>query len=204
MFLVVVGLCSTTVVSVDGDVCIGIVEYLFVVFGVFGVCEGVVIAVDGPEIPLVDGCAAAFFDALVLSGAEPSFPRYCVTRPMTVRVSDSVYEFSLVSGICVEVEVDFGDARLARHAAWDGTAADFRCCIVGVRTFGFEREIPDLARCGLASHVGSESVVVICEDRIFSAGPEFMLDEPARYKLLDFVGDIYVYGGFFEGWFVAI
>lgn len=193
------GARSTTVASRDGHVRIGTVEHLFAALGALGVREGVEISVEGPEIPLADGCARTFFDALLSLGVTPSPPRRRVTRAMTVRVGESVYELSPGSGVCVEVDVDFGDARLERRARWDGSAEDFRRRIAGARTFGFEREIPDLVRRGLASHVGPESVVVICADRILSAGPEFMSDEPARHKLLDLVGDIYVHGGPFEG-----
>jgi UDP-3-O-[3-hydroxymyristoyl] N-acetylglucosamine deacetylase len=32
-------------------------------------------------------------------------------------------------------------------------------------------------------------------DRVLSAGAPFLADEPARHKLLDLVGDLYLYGG---------
>jgi UDP-3-O-acyl-N-acetylglucosamine deacetylase len=37
--------------------------------------------------------------------------------------------------------------------------------------------------------------VVIAEDAIHAAGAPFAPDEPARHKLLDLVGDMYLYGG---------
>jgi UDP-3-O-[3-hydroxymyristoyl] N-acetylglucosamine deacetylase len=60
---------------------------------------------------------------------------------------------------------------------------------------GIELEVEELLARGLASHVTPESVVVIGKARILSSGAPFAADEPARHKLLDLIGDLYVYGG---------
>ena len=84
--------------------------------------------------------------------------------------------------------------RRRRHASWDGAPASFRSSFAPARTFGFFREVASLAERGLASHVAAESVVVIGDD-ILSAGRPFSADEPARHKLLDLAGDLYLHGG---------
>lgn len=103
--------------------------------------------------------------------------------------------FEVSREVRASVSIDFGDSRLASFASWNGTTEDFVARIAAARTFGFAHEIDELARRGLASHVAKESVVVVTEDAILSAGAPFSADEPARHKLLDLLGDLFVWGG---------
>ncbi len=189
---------STTVATRDGRLRVRTVEHLFAALGSMSIRDGVVIEIDGPEVPLVDGGARVFVDALQSLALAPSPPVLRIVRAGTIDVGASRYELELpehAGDVRVDVEVDFDDARLERHAHWSGDAADFRERIASARTFGFEHELGELIERGLASHVSPESVVVVARDRILSAGQPFRSDEPARHKLLDLVGDLYVHGG---------
>jgi UDP-3-O-[3-hydroxymyristoyl] N-acetylglucosamine deacetylase len=194
-FVVVDSARSTTIETADGRLRIATVEHLFAALAAYGARRGLLVTIDGPEIPLADGGARAFADALAELGLAPSTPSLKVARQGTVEVGTSRYAFRPSSGVAVEVRVDFGDARLAPTARWEGDAADFRERLSPARTFGFEHEVSELARLGLASHVSRESVVVLGEGRILSAGRPFVADEPARHKLLDLMGDLFVHGG---------
>jgi len=189
---------STTASTRDGRLAVRTVEHLFAALGSLSIRGGVVVEIDGPEIPLVDGGARRFVDGLLSLGLGPSPPVLRVVRPGTIEVGSSRYDIEPPqhgADVLVEVEVDFGDARLERHARWSGDAADFRERIATARTFGFEHELGDLLARGLASHVAPESVVVVTPERILSAGEPFRADELARHKLLDLVGDLYAHGG---------
>ncbi|MDB4944591.1 MAG: UDP-3-O-[3-hydroxymyristoyl] N-acetylglucosamine deacetylase [Labilithrix sp.] len=187
---------STTLGTRDGTLRIGTVEHVLAALAGAGVHRGITIVVDGPEMPLADGGAAAFFDAL--SGVMPpaqDAPRLVVARAGRVVVGASTYDFAPGERIDVSVEIDFGRADLVAAAEWRGDPADFRARVATARTFGFEHEIGELLARGLASHVTPESVVVLGEGRVLSAGAPFEADEPARHKLLDLLGDLYVHGG---------
>ncbi|MBX3260283.1 MAG: UDP-3-O-acyl-N-acetylglucosamine deacetylase [Labilithrix sp.] len=189
---------STSATTRDGRIAIGTVEHLFAALGAMSIRDGVVVEIDGPEVPLLDGGAAAFLDALAPLELGPSPPSLAVVRAGTIDVGASRYEVrppERPGEVRVEVEVDFDDLRLERHARWGGDAADFRARVAPARTFGFEHEVEELLARGLASHVARESVVVIARDAILSAGRPFRSDEPARHKLLDLVGDLYAHGG---------
>ncbi|MCL2725422.1 MAG: UDP-3-O-acyl-N-acetylglucosamine deacetylase [Polyangiaceae bacterium] len=188
---------STTLASRDGRVRIGTVEHVFAALSGLGAHTGVLVTFEGPEAPLADGGAACFCDALAAVARKDvrADPPLLVVRDGEIVVGSSAYLFEKGGSIRVEVDVDFGDERLARGARWNGDAKDFRARIATARTFGFEREIADLLTRGLASHVSPESVVLIGAQRIFSAGAPFFADEPARHKLLDLLGDMFLYGG---------
>lgn len=192
---VIDGTRSTTVASRAGAARLATVEHLFAALGGLGIHDGIVVDVRGPELPLLDGAAAAWCRALRSLDAPRSAARLVIAEEGEITVGASSYVFVPGERVGVEVHVDFDDARLARTAAWHGDADDFATRIATARTFGFEHEVEDLIARGLASHVSPEAVVVIGRDRVLCAGAPFTPDEPARHKLLDLVGDLWVHGG---------
>lgn len=186
---------STTVASRDHAIRVATIEHVLAALAGLGVHDGVAITIEGPEAPLADGGARAFVDALRALGVASGPPPLRVVARGSIDVGASRYDFAPGDGVAVEVEVEFERADLARAARWDGDPDDFAARIAPARTFGFEHEVQELLARGLASHVTPESVVVIGQERILSAGPPFAADEPARHKLLDLLGDLYLYGG---------
>jgi len=179
---------------VHGDARARTVEHLFAALAGAGLGRGVDITLEGPEPPILDGCAAAWMDAAVGLEVAPSAPALRVASDGVIDVGTSRYSFRPGDGTHVSVELALSDPRLAPTATWDGDARDFRDRIAPARTFCFAHEVAELARAGLASHVKPEMVVVI-GDEILARGRPFEADEPARHKLLDLVGDLFLYGG---------
>jgi UDP-3-O-[3-hydroxymyristoyl] N-acetylglucosamine deacetylase len=126
---------------------------------------------------------------------DRSRPRLAITRHAEIVIGESRYVFEPSAHVALEVHVDFGDPRIASTARWDGDPLDFRERIAVARTFGFAHEVDALAERGLASHVSAESVIVFARDAVLFSGRPFAADEPARHKLLDLAGDLFVHGG---------
>ena len=186
------------------------VEHLFAALAGAGVRRGLTVSIEGGEVPLADGGAARFFDlvrGLVPGGAgvpaEP--PSLRIVRAETVTCGASVYRFLPpqrgAAASETRVEVHFvalaAAARFDQRAVWSGDADDFRAHIAPARTFAYARDVDELARLGLARHVDPESVVVLPEGgaAAFSGARPAADDEPARHKLLDLIGDLYLHGG---------
>jgi UDP-3-O-[3-hydroxymyristoyl] N-acetylglucosamine deacetylase len=177
---------------------VGTVEHAFAALAGLGVHEGVVLAVEGPEMPLLDGTARDWCDALARIGAPMSGPRLRVARAAAFDVGPSSYEFAPGADghlVDIEVRLELDDARIDPVARWTGDAADFRDRIAPARTFATAGDLPELARRGLARHVPPTAVIVLTPDEILCAGRPFAADEPARHKLLDMLGDLYLHGG---------
>lgn len=192
---------ATTVEAHGGRLRVGTVEHLFAALAGLGVYGGLAVVIDGPEMPLLDGCALAWcetIDQVLGSSREPGRPSLRVTRPAEVRVGASRYAFEPADRIGVEVRLElegFDGLRLIPDAVWGGAPADFRSRVASARTFALTRDVVDLVEGGLARHVDPESVVVLAPDAVHHAGRAFSLDEPARHKLLDLMGDLYLHGG---------
>lgn len=190
----------STGITVDGCV-VRTVEHLFAAFAGLSVYEGASIDIEGEELPLLDGGARTFAEALARLDVRPSSPLLEVARPGTVEVFESRYEFREGDHPVVEVVLDFGDAPLAKTARWDGDPGDFLLRIAPARTFALEHEIVALGEASLARFADPGSVIVVGKE-LHGAGV-VAPDEPARHKLLDFMGDAYVVGGPPRGTIVA-
>ncbi len=195
---------STTVANATGSVRVATIEHVCAALGGLGVHEGVAVVLEGREPPLADGGARLYADALRAlarqAGIRATRPALRIARDGVIEIKGSRYELRCAvrddpDAVELEVALEFDDERIAKEARWSGDPEDFRLRIATARTFGFEVEVGDLLARGLASHVTPESVVVIGKDRVLSAGDAFTADEPARHKLLDLVGDLYLHGG---------
>jgi UDP-3-O-[3-hydroxymyristoyl] N-acetylglucosamine deacetylase len=187
---------ATTVEAEGGALRLGTVEHAFAALAGMSLHGGVSLQVDGPELPLLDGGASAWCAAFATLGVPPSPPRLRIARRALLEVGPSRYE--LVPGDHpprIEVRLEIDDPRLALDARWEGDADDFVTRIAPARTFALASEVEELVRRGLARRPDPESVVVISPDAIHSSGRPFSADEPARHKLLDLMGDLYLHGG---------
>jgi UDP-3-O-[3-hydroxymyristoyl] N-acetylglucosamine deacetylase len=174
---------------------ISTIEHLLAAFGGLGIHEGVSIEVVGDELPLLDGGARTYCDALCELGVRGSAARLEVVRDGEVRVGESSYFFQRARGSRLEVTIDFNDSRLTPKAAWEGDPDDFQARIAPARTFAFADDVRALAMAGAVSHVTPDSVIVLGSREILCAGEPFAADEPVRHKLLDLAGDLFLYGG---------
>jgi UDP-3-O-[3-hydroxymyristoyl] N-acetylglucosamine deacetylase len=189
---------ATTVEARAGALRVRTVEHAFAALAGLGIYEGLALSVDGPEMPLLDGGSAAWCEAIDRLCVTPRRPRLRIVRAAAFEVGASRYEFTPGAAVEVQVRLEldgFDEARVAPEARWEGGTDDFRLRIAVARTFVLARDLRELAVSGLARHVAPDAVVVLSPDAVFHAGRAFSSDEPARHKLLDLVGDLYVSGG---------
>lgn len=184
---------------------VGTVEHLMAALFGLGI-DNLVIEIDGSEVPILDGSAAAFVDAFEQVGIEqlPAKRRYIrVMKPVRIENGASWAEFRPYDGIRFEVEIDFNNPGIGRQAfKSDIDAAVFRRDIARARTFGFMRDVERLWAAGYALGSSLENSVVVGEDGgiINMEGLRYP-DEFARHKTLDAMGDLALAGARFIGCF---
>ena len=161
--------------------------------------DNVVVEIDGSEVPIMDGSAAAFVEALDQAGLTTrALPRRYieVLKPVRVMRDKSVGELRpYVHGFRVEAEIDFDHPLIGRQAiALDIEPKTFRTEIARARTFGFMRDVAKLWSAGYALGASFDNTLVISEDRVLNPeGPRYS-DEFVRHKVLDAVGDLALAG----------
>ena len=185
---------GVTVATADGRVRIDLVEHLLAAAGGLGVSGGLLVEVAGGEIPLLDGGALRFAEAL----ASLDLPRgrsLRVAREAVIACGRATYRFRPGPSPALQVRVDFPPPVGRWRVSWDGDAGDFVARIAPARTFGWVHELEALRAAGRAAAVDLASVIVL-DDRGPIAGCRAdEPDEPARHKLLDLTGDLALYGG---------
>src|ERR1044071_3873820 len=161
--------------------------------------DNVVVEVDGPEVPIMDGSAAAFVDAIDQAGltARALPRRYIeVVKPITVAKDGAYGELRPNQhGFRVEAEIEFDHPLIGRQAlSLDVEPDTFRREIARARTFGFMRDVTKLWTAGYALGASYENTLVVSEDRVLNPDGLRFSDEFVRHKVLDAIGDLALAG----------
>lgn len=184
---------------------IGTVEHLMAT--VFGLgIDNLIIEIDGSEVPILDGSAMAFVEAIDQAGIETLGVkrRYIrVVKPVRVEAGASWAEFRPYDGTRFEVEIDFESPAIGRQQfASDINPDIFRRDIARARTFGFMKDVERLWAAGYALGSSLENSLVIGDDnRVINVGGLRYPNEFARHKTLDAMGDLALAGARFIGCF---
>jgi UDP-3-O-[3-hydroxymyristoyl] N-acetylglucosamine deacetylase len=189
----------------SGDVRIETVEHLLAALHAFGV-DSLLVEISGAEIPILDGSAQPFADALADAGTRPAGPGGRVLRvraPFSVSDGAASLEVAPDDGLRIAYVIEFDHPAIGTQAAeFRVTAETFRAEIAPARTFGFLKDVPELRRRGL-SLGGSFANALVFDDEKLVNGPLRFPDEYVRHKILDLVGDLYLLGVPVRGSFKA-
>jgi UDP-3-O-[3-hydroxymyristoyl] N-acetylglucosamine deacetylase len=161
--------------------------------------DNATIEVDGPEVPIMDGSAAAFVAAIDQAGivTQSAARRFIqVLKPVQVAIGDSFGELRPhAGGFRVEVEIDFTNPVIGQQSyLLDLSPERFRREISRARTFGCMNDVAGLWSAGFALGASFENTVVFDEERLLNTEGLRYADECARHKVLDVVGDLALAG----------
>ena len=195
---------GVTIASADDRIRLDLVEHLLAAVAGLGLYGGLHIATDDRELPLLDGGARRFAEALRSLAIPPSPSPLAVARAATLQRGASVYRFTPGAFVRLRVEVAFRPPVGEEEAEWRGDADDFFARIAPARTFGWADEYTALRASGRAASVDLESVLVFDEGAVMTGCRPPAPSEVARHKLLDLIGDLALYGGPPRGAVVAV
>jgi UDP-3-O-[3-hydroxymyristoyl] N-acetylglucosamine deacetylase len=170
--------------------------------------------IDGPEVPLLDGSALPWVEAIAAAGLTPletptSEPIAIapVIEPIWVRQGDAFVAALPSENLRVSYGIDFTDAAIGNQ--WHSWAPpggqfqpptpeavnpeDFQGAIAPARTFGLAHQIEHLRNSGLIQG-GSLDNALVCDGDRWLNPPLRFANEPVRHKILDLVGDLSLLG----------
>jgi UDP-3-O-[3-hydroxymyristoyl] N-acetylglucosamine deacetylase len=161
--------------------------------------DNAIIEIDGPEVPIMDGSAAAFVSAIDQAGivSQSGLRRFIeVLKPVQVAMGDSFGELRpYAAGFRAEVEIDFANPVIGRQKyAFELNPERFRREIARARTFGCMNDVARLWNSGFSLGASFENTVVFDETRLLNPEGLRYSDECARHKVLDAVGDLALAG----------
>lgn len=215
----------------NGDAQISTVEHVLSALTGTGV-DNVLIKVDGPEIPIMDGSAMHFVQGILDAGIlEQDADReyFEIEEPISFKDEVTGTELLALPGDKFEITamIDFNSQILGHQYASLQNLDEYATQIAPCRTFVFIRELEQLFDQNLIKGGDLENAVVIADrlmdqdelDRlakklgkqsikvektgILNTTSLKFENEPARHKLLDIIGDLTLLGRPIKGKIVA-
>lgn len=160
--------------------------------------DNLFIELSGPEIPIGDGSAYIFMEALLAAGlVEQDEPRkYAyVTEPIFVGDNEKHAYVVPYNGLRVTCTIDFPHAKIGRQRLdLDINETSFARELSAARTFGFLKDVEALRAKGLARGGSLENAVVLDDENILNPEGLRFPDEFVRHKMLDALGDLVTLG----------
>ncbi|NOZ86100.1 MAG: UDP-3-O-acyl-N-acetylglucosamine deacetylase [Deltaproteobacteria bacterium] len=205
--------CPTSVVDTklatslgNGTCKIGTVEHLMAAIFAMGI-DNLLVEVDGPEIPILDGSAAPFIFLLKTSGIvkQDGFKRFMVLNK-TVKVREDGKKALIRPSGRFEVNytIEFNHPLIGTQSfTFIPGEMDFHKEISRARTFGFLKDVELMKKNGLALGGSLENAVVLDKFRVINPDGLRYQDEFVRHKITDAMGDLALIGAIPVGRFEA-
>jgi UDP-3-O-[3-hydroxymyristoyl] N-acetylglucosamine deacetylase len=183
----------------DEGVRISTVEHLNAALAGMGI-DNVVIEVDAPEIPIMDGSASPFVYLLQSAGIEElntakKFIR--IKKPVRIEDGDKWAEIRPYNGFRLDFTIDFNHPAIEsddQRLVFDFSSQSFIKDISRARTFGFMRDIEYLQSQNLCLGGSFDCAIVLDDYRILNEDGLRFDNEFVTHKVLDAVGDLYMCG----------
>lgn len=196
-----------TVVGLSPEQSVATVEHVMAALRVAGV-DNVLIEVNGPEMPIMDGSSRPFLKGIDEAGVVTlRVPRRFikVLKPVRVQQGEAWAELRpAVSGFRLDVTIDFDHEAIGRQRiALDLNRTVFDRELAGARTFGFMKDVEPLRAQGFAMGSSFENTVVVGDQRVENPEGLRWRDEFVRHKALDAVGDLALSGLPLQATYVA-
>ena len=175
---------------------VGTVEHLLAALVSLGI-DNVVVELNSPEVPIMDGSSAPFIYLIQEAGIKDlAQPRRFlkVQRPISLSRGDKRIAVYPSDHFKVTYSIAF-DHPLLRHQARTMRVSEesFVEEIAPARTFTFLKEVEMLRQKGLALGGSLENAIVVGETGVLNNGLRFD-DEFVRHKILDAIGDMALLG----------
>ncbi len=186
--------------------------------------DNVLVELDGGEVPILDGSARPWMMQLTRVGTvEQSAERRVgkVTEKLHFEhpSTGSIYEVEPAEGFSVECVIDFPGSVIGRQSAKIESLNEYAAGIAPCRTFVFLHEIEPLLHLNLIKGGSLDNALVYVNkelgsrqlrrlertfhkdasqfrvhDGVLNTTDPYYPNEPARHKLLDFIGDVRLAG----------
>ncbi len=204
-------LCTVLAHPGDPSLRVGTVEHVLAALSAAGISNAVV-AINGPEVPILDGSAASFVFLIDCAGTvaqDAPLEAIEVLRPVRIdqgEASVALLPFGpgAIPTLDIEMAIDFPAAAIGRQSIRIGLSTEaFRNELSRARTFTLLEDIEALRAAGLARGGSLENAVVVDGPRLLNRGGLRMPDEFVRHKALDVVGDLALAGAPIYGRFVG-
>ena len=167
--------------------------------------DNVIIELDNLELPILDGSALPYVQAILNAGIRTQRRRretIRVLRPVEVREGNKFIGVYPGSGYSIRYTIDFPAPIGRQTTSVDLAAETYGEFIAAARTFGYKADEQRLRDMGLIRGANAQNAIILGA-RGPENGPLRFPDEYVRHKVLDLIGDLALAGRRIEGHVVA-
>ncbi len=197
---------GTTISNSDG-VKVATIEHLMAAIWGYNM-DNLIVELDAEEIPIMDGSSSAFIFLIECAGTHSQEePRKIIEILKKVEVVDGDKSLTIepAKEFSVNLKIDFNHSQLGQqNFDFHSDHTSFKNDISRARTFAFEKDIAKMHQLGLALGGSLKNAVVIGENGVLNPEGLRYQDEFVRHKMLDFIGDIFLAGGYILGHFQGV
>lgn len=169
--------------------------------------DNAMVALDGPEVPIMDGSAGPFIYLLKQAGitVQKEFKKFfLIKKPLSIESGDRKISVYPSRELKITYEIDFDHPLVSQQAyvlRFSGPA--YIREISRARTFGFLRDVETLKTNGFAQGGSLDNAIVLDDYRVLNGDGLRYEDEFVRHKILDLIGDLSLLGMPVIGHFVV-
>ncbi|MBA3068426.1 MAG: UDP-3-O-acyl-N-acetylglucosamine deacetylase [Hyphomonas sp.] len=198
-----------TTLSNEEGVSVAVVEHLLAAIAGLGI-DNLVIEIDGPEVPIMDGSSSVFYELMMMAGLKAQgAARRRIRILETIEVRDgpkhAVLSPSDHDVLTLRARIEYDDAHIGvQQMAMRLAPGMFARDLAFARTYGFARDVEMLRSMGLARGGSLDNAVVIGENGVMNPEGLRSEDEFVRHKMLDAVGDLMLAGAPIAGNYDAV
>ena len=170
-----------------------------------------IVELNGPELPLMDGSAHDFVTLLECAGIqEQNEPVNALKILKKITFDDGKGASTSLEpadqGLTLNFEIDFPQSKAIGHETVSVllNEQNFKQMVAPARTFGFASDVAQLRSMGLAQGASLENAVAVEGDKILNPEGLRFNNEFVAHKVLDAIGDLYQAGMPIIGLFTGI
>ena len=186
--------------------------------------DNAIVELDGGEVPILDGSARPWMLQLIRVGVrqqQAERREFTIKEPLHFEFAKtgSVFDVEPCDHFAVHCEIDFADSVIGHQTADLNNFSEYAASIAPCRTFVFLHEVEPLLHLNLIKGGSLDNALVFVNkeltskqlkrlakifnkderlfkvhDGVLNTTDIYFANEPARHKLLDFVGDIRLVG----------
>jgi UDP-3-O-[3-hydroxymyristoyl] N-acetylglucosamine deacetylase/3-hydroxyacyl-[acyl-carrier-protein] dehydratase len=186
------------------EVHIHTVEHLLAVLNGLGI-DNIYIEIDQEELPALDGSGKGYYEVLSSNIKEQDQQRKCyfIKEPIVVEEAKAILIAYPCRQLKISYTLDYPSTFLkTQFVSFEINPESFKE-LVEARTFCLEEEAKTLLEMGFGKGADYSNTLVIGKTGVINNSLRFE-DEPARHKVLDLLGDLYLLGIPIKGHFVAL
>lgn len=164
----------------------------------------ITIEINGPEVPILDGCAKNFIEKIISCGLEiqdKKNKKISILKSFCIHEKNKFIEYQPIDNnfLVIDYTINYNDQFIKTQKYILKNAIKNYQDIYNCRTFCHQEDLEKIFAMGLAKGGSLDNAIVVAGNKVLNQDGLRYKDEFVRHKILDCIGDLYLSGFFISG-----